>query len=82
MSSFSVRLPEVGVAAAHGVLRGYVTVARSGALRMRVAIPAGVPGSRIKAFANGRPVPVRIEGGLAVFQLPATANRPANWAVT
>jgi hypothetical protein len=82
MARFNLRLPDVGVAAAPGVLRGYVTVARTGALRMRVAIPAGVAPSRVKAFASGRRVRCHVQGGVVVFQLPVTANRPGNWAVT
>jgi hypothetical protein len=38
--------------------------------------------ARVKAFANGRRVPAGVQGGLVVFQVPAQANRPANWAVT
>jgi hypothetical protein len=82
MKSFSVRLPEVGVAAAPRLLRGYIVVARRSTLRMRVAPPPGVLAARVAAFANGKRVPARIEGGLVVFELPARANRPADWAVT
>jgi hypothetical protein len=82
MASFSLRLPRVGVAAAAGVLRGYVVVSRSGTLRMHVALPAGVRPGRVTAFAGGRRVRALVRGGLVVFSLPARANRPADWAVT
>jgi hypothetical protein len=82
MRSFSLRLHRVGVAAAPGVLRGYIVVARRGVLRMRVALPAGVAPADVVAFANGQRVPARVQGGLVIFELPAKANRAADWAVT
>jgi hypothetical protein len=81
-SRFSLRIGNVGVAAEKRRLRGFVTVARSGALRMRVAPPRGVKASRSVAYAKGRAVKSRVEGGLVVFELPATAGKPADWAVS
>jgi hypothetical protein len=80
MRTFSLRLPDVGVAAAPGVLRGYVTPQQSGVLRMRVASPAGRHG-RVVAFAGRARVASSRSGGDVVFTLPTRAGRPADWAV-
>ena len=81
MSRFSLRMGNVGVAVQRGVTRGFVTVGRSGSLRMRVAPPRGTRASRAVAWAGGTRVRARAEAGLVVFTLPARAGRPADWAV-
>ena len=81
MSRFSLRLPQVGVASAPGVLRGYVRPVGSGRLVMHVARPPGSAGA-IHAFADGRAVASSVSGGLVTFVLPARAGRAADWAVT
>ena len=80
MATFSLRLPDVGVAYRRSVARGYVRGATTGVLRMRVAPPAGGRG-RLIAYAGGRRVPAGLQDGLLVFDLPTVAGRPANWAV-
>ncbi len=81
LTRFSLRLPEIGVASAPGLLRGYVRVQQSGRLTMTVGPPTGVPGSAVAAFANGRRVKATTRGGLVVFTLSAVAGRAADWAV-
>jgi Glycosyl hydrolase 36 superfamily, catalytic domain/Glycosyltransferase family 36 len=79
MRQFSLRFPDVGVARDAGGLRGYVHVARSGVLRMRVAATAGA--RRLVAFADGRRVASAVRHGMVVFTLAVRAGRPADWAV-
>ena len=81
MSSFSLRLPEVGVAEAPGVLRGYVRALSTGLLRMDVASPAGADPATVSAYAEGRRVASSARGGLIAFDLPTQAGQPADWAV-
>jgi hypothetical protein len=82
MTSFSLRLPDVGVAYRRSVARGYVRAATTGVLRMRVTPPiAGGPRGFI-VYAGGRRVPAGLQDGLLAFDLPTVAGRPANWAVT
>jgi len=78
---FSLRLPDVGVARARGVLRGYVTPRRSGALEMEVRVTAR-PGEVLTVWVQGRPVTRKVVGDVVRFRLPARAGRPADWAVT
>ncbi len=78
---FSVLLPEIGVAAAPGLLRGYVRVQRSGTLTMSVAAPSGAHGTTVAAFADGHRVKASVSGDTVVFSLPAHAGRAADWAV-
>ena len=82
MGSFSLRLPQVGVAEDKNGLRGYVRVERSGVLQMRVVLPADTTrASRVVAFANGHRVVSRLHAGTVSFPLTAQAGRPADWAV-
>ena len=81
MASFSLRFPDVGVAASPGVLRGYVRPEQGGVVRMHVAVPAGVSPRRVVAFADGRAVGSSLRAGLVVFDLGTTAGRVADWAV-
>jgi hypothetical protein len=81
MSTFSLRLPDVGVAQRTGVLRGYVRPVQDGSVVMHVAVPPGLNPQRLAAYANGRRVPHSLENGLVVFRLPTAAGRAADWAV-
>jgi hypothetical protein len=76
-----VRFQGAGIASAPGLLRGYIRPQASGPLVMLVAPPAGTSPSDVVAFAGGRRVRSRIQGGLVRFVLPATADRAANWAL-
>ena len=80
MATFSLRLPDVGVAAAPGLLRGYVVPAQGGVLRMQVSRPAGSHG-RVVALADGRRANATVRAGLVTFTLPTRAGHAANWAV-
>ncbi len=81
MTTFSLRMPQVGVASAAGLLRGYVVTQATSTLAMHVSPPPGSSGHAVQAFADGQPVPSHMEGGLVVFDLAATAGLAANWAV-
>ena len=74
MSTFSLRLPEIGVAQSPGVLRGYVRPEQAAVLRRKAA------GKRQERGRSGQ-VPAAVEGGLLAFNLPSTAGQPADWAV-
>ena len=78
---FSLRLPDIGVASAPGLLRGYVRVHQSGKVTMTVTLPAVARRSAVAAFAGGRRVKATIRGSAVVFALPAVAGRVADWAV-
>jgi hypothetical protein len=81
LDRFSLRLPQIGVARAPGLLRGYVRIARVQRLVMEVrGVPAGA--RDVVAWADGRAVPARRAAGEVVFVLPAAPGRAANWAVT
>jgi hypothetical protein len=79
MRTFSLRMPELGVAAAAHLLRGYVVTQTSGSLRMQVAAPAGR--GRLTVFEGRRRVAFTRSGRDVVFALPTAAGRAANWAV-
>jgi hypothetical protein len=82
MGRFSLRFPQVGVAQDKDGLSGYVRVARSGALRMRVVLPGRSSRAiRVVTFADGRRTASTLRGGTVSFTLAARAGRPADWAV-
>ena len=81
MTTFSLRLPDLGVAQAPRLLRGYVRVVAGGPVVMHVLLP---PDSRVRGlrtYADGRLVRHSVRGGLVVFSLPTVGGRAANWAV-
>ena len=80
LSSFNLRLPEIGVAGSPGLVSGYVRVQKSGALTMTVAVPPG-PGSAVIAYADGHRAPARVARGRVTFTLSAQSGRAAAWAV-
>ena len=80
MRSFSLRLPDVGVASARGVLRGYVRPVQGGVVVMHVAVPAGASARRLKAYADGRLVRHVVRGGRGVFSLRTVGGRASDWA--
>ena len=81
MSTFSLRLPQVGVAAQPGLLRGDITPQAGGDLVMHVAAPPGSTGEALQAYANGRPVASSTTNGLTSFRLVTRADQPADWAL-
>jgi hypothetical protein len=81
MQTFSLRLPNVGVAATPESLRGYIRPQRSGTIRLRVAPPAGADPNQLVVYAGQRRSRWVLRDGLAVFDLPASAGRAADWAV-
>jgi hypothetical protein len=78
---FTLRLPDIGVESAPGLIRGYVLVEQSGTLTMTVTAPARARGSVVTAFADGRRVAVVTRGSRVRFALPTRAGRATNWAV-
>ncbi|HEY1826618.1 MAG TPA: hypothetical protein VGF87_01285, partial [Acidimicrobiales bacterium] len=81
MTSFTLRMPDVGVSSQPGLLRGYITAGSSTTVTLHVSAPPDSAGHRLQAFADGQAVPSQMENGQVVFQLPMTAGSPANWAV-
>jgi hypothetical protein len=81
MTTFSLRMPQVGVASAPGLLRGYVVPQASATIVMHVSLPPGGAGHPLQAFADGHAVASRVVNGLVEFALPVTAGQAANWAV-
>ncbi|HUC03973.1 MAG TPA: hypothetical protein VL961_01155 [Acidimicrobiales bacterium] len=81
MTTFSLRMPQVGVASAPGLLRGYVTTQADSVLVMHVAVPPAGAGRPLQAFADGVAVMSRVVGSQVVFDLSTRAGVPADWAV-
>jgi hypothetical protein len=81
MSTFNVRLPDVGVAQQPGAIRGYFRTA-GGSVTLDVAPPPGVSAASAVAWANGRRVASSVVGGLVEFTLPTRPSTPADWSVT
>lgn len=81
MTDFSLRFPQVGVARADRLLRGYVTPSAGGRLVMQVAIPPDSHGRRLVAYDGRRIVPSSTEHGLVTFTLATRAGRATDWAV-
>jgi hypothetical protein len=75
--SFSIRLPDVGVAQQPGLIRGYVRTT-GGAVTMLVAPPPGVSATTAATYVDGRAVPHTVADGLVRFAMPAGA---VDWAV-
>jgi hypothetical protein len=81
MTSFNIRLPQVGVARQPSLIRGYVRTS-GGSLTMRVASPPGVPAEEAVAWVGSTQVPATVVGGLVQFTLPTSAGKAADWAVS
>ncbi len=79
MRRFSLRLPQVGVAAGERGLRGYVRRVGGGPVELRVERPRGVPTTGLRTWAGRARVAHRVDGGDVVFTLP---GRAIDWAVT
>lgn len=81
LARLSLRLPDIGVARAPRLLRGYVRIARTERLTMTVRdVP---PTARaVVTWSDGRAVRFRRAGDGVVFALPASAGRAADWAVS
>jgi hypothetical protein len=76
---FSLRTTQVAVRSRKHELSGYVTPQMRGPVQMRVRLPAGA--RAVRALAAGRPAPVRIRRGEALFRLHGRAGAHAQWAV-
>ena len=81
LGNFSLRLPELGVARAPRLERGYFRIARNERLVIEVGgLPRTARG--VTAWANGRQVRNHRQSRLVVFTLAARQGRAADWAVT
>ena len=45
-----------------------------GPLRVRVRLPAGVAGGRLRLLVSGRPVPIAVAAGWASFEIPSVLD--------
>jgi hypothetical protein len=79
---FSLRLPQIGVAAAPRELRGYVRPQHTGPIELEVRVPSRVASTALRTWANGIAVPHTVTGGSVTFTLPGAAGAAADWAVT
>lgn len=80
LTRFDLALPEIGVAASPGLVRGHLRVQKSGPLTMTVAVPSG-RGSAVTVDADGHRVPNKVTRGRVTFILFAQIGRAAHWAV-
>ncbi len=79
---FSLRLPQIGVAASAGQLRGYVVPQQAGPLELRVRLPRGVAPASLVTWANGRMVTHRLAGRFALFRIPTEGRGTIDWALS
>ncbi len=81
-SSFSVELPDVGVARTAHRLQGYLVVQSTGTLPVTVTVPPGVDPARTTVWVSGSMVtPVR-RGDTLTFVLPTRSGQRADWALS
>ncbi len=81
LRSFSLALPNLGVAYAPSQARGYVVTATSGAVTMAVAPPTG-RARRCRLMVGGRSRTIAPRHGVLTFRLPTHAGRAARWSVS
>jgi hypothetical protein len=79
---FSLRTPQIGIASERRRLRGYVTPLASGPVQLDVKPPAGADAATLVTWANGRKVPHTIAGTSARFDVPGSAGKRSDWALT
>jgi Glycosyl hydrolase 36 superfamily, catalytic domain/Glycosyltransferase family 36 len=79
---FSLRLPQIGVAAERSRLRGYVTPLRDGSMELDVHPPPGADAATLVTWANGRRVRHSLAGTAARFRVPGAAGKRTDWALT
>lgn len=80
-STFNLRLPYAGVAGADKLLHGYFRTRADGPVTLRVRLPKEARRG-LAAWSNQRRVRSRRSGGDMIFTIDATADQPADWAVT
>lgn len=78
---FSLRLPQVGIAASGRQIRGCLRPQQPGPVGIRVKLPGRVASASLRTWVNERAVAHGLGGGFAVFSLPAGAGA-TDWAVT
>jgi hypothetical protein len=78
MNTFTISLPDIGVAYRPTSAHGYVVAAESGRLVMQVKAPA--PG-RWRVRVGARRVVSVVRGGIVTFTLRAQAHRAVGWDI-
>jgi hypothetical protein len=81
LKSFTLRLPDAGIAYERARARGYVHPHGRRALRMTVSLPAALRRGPVAAFVDGRRMTGRRSGSDLIFDLRARAGRAVDWAV-
>jgi hypothetical protein len=76
--TFSLSLPDVGVAYSRTGARGYLVSAANAGLIMQVRAPGG---GRWRVRIDGRTVSSRSRRGMLVFSLRAVSGRRADWQI-
>ncbi len=79
--SFSLALPDLGVAYSPTAARGYIVTARGGAVTLRVTPPSPGP-RRWWVTANGRSALLAVDHGVLVVRLTTRAGRRAGWSLS
>jgi hypothetical protein len=79
---FSLRVPQAGIAAERGRLRGYLTPQGTGEARVTVHLPFGVAPQRVAAWVGGRLVARSAFGTTVSFVVRARNGRAIDWALT
>ena len=80
--TFSLELPQVGIAARGRELSGYLRTDGADTIELQVRLPRVVPAASIRTLANGRTVPHLLDGQSVVFPLATGPDVTAQWAVT
>jgi hypothetical protein len=75
---FALTLPDVGVIRSPDATRGFVRVARTGPLVVRVRVRSG---DRVTVTVAGRHVHARVSDGFARFRIRARAGKRLDWLV-
>ncbi len=79
LRSFSLGLPDIGVAYQTASARGYLVCAARQTLTMEVQPP---PGKQWRVYADRRLTRAAFRGGLLVFQLAVQPGRAESWKIT
>jgi hypothetical protein len=75
-------VPQAGIAAERGRLRGYLTPQGTGEARVTVHLPFGVAPQRVAAWVGGRLVARSAFGTTVSFVVRARNGRAIDWALT
>jgi hypothetical protein len=79
---FTLRLPQIGIAAGAHQLVGYLQPEQAGMIELQVRLPHGLIPRAIATWANGATVAHTLQDGLVVFSVPTAVDSATDWAVT